>query len=227
MEKHEPSTLQDLRQRFRDNPWAFAIVVAGPSGAGKTSICQEVLAHDSDVRRCVTTTTRPRRSDEVDGVMRHFVSEETFADLEVQDAFVEQAIVHGFRYGATFEAVIKALSDNRVMLMDVDVQGVESWKQVLESHCVTVFVLPPSLEELEARLKGRQTEEETSLKIRLENAIGEMRQAGSYDYVIVNDDLDRSVADFLAIIRAERSKASRKKEVLPNLGISESSVAHH
>lgn len=227
MEKYEPSTLRDLRQRFQDNPGAFAVVVAGPSGAGKTSICQEVLVYDPDVRRCVTTTTRPKRSDEVDGVMRHFVSEETFADLEVQDAFVEQAIVYGFRYGATFEEVIKALFDNRVMLMDVDVQGVETWKQVLQNHCVTVFVLPPSLEELEVRLKGRQTEEETSLQIRLENAIGEMRQAGSYDYLIVNDDLDRSVADLLAIIRAERSKASRKKEALSNLGISESSVAHH
>jgi guanylate kinase len=211
-----------LRQKSVDNPDAFAVVLAGPSGVGKTSMCEAVLGAEADVRKCVTTTTRPKRMDEVDGVSRHFVSVDKFKTMLKRGEFVENAGVHGYLYGATFDAVSEALSGGRVMLMDVDVQGVATWQRVLEDRCVTVFVVPPSLEVLAERLAARESEAESTFNLRMENAIAELRQSNTGDFIIVNDKLENAVSDLRAIVRAERRRTSRMVLSVLDLGSTDS-----
>ncbi len=209
MIKSEKTGVERMRQKLSDSPDAFAVVVAGPSGVGKTSICQGVLHADSGVRCCVTTTTRPPRDDEIEGVARHFVTVAQFEAMQKRGDFVESAKVHGHLYGATFNAVAKALSGGQVMLMDVDVQGVAAWKKVLGDRCVTVFVVPPSLDVLAERLNARQSESLSAFRLRMENAVSELVQAKNSDYVVVNDKLEQAIADLLAIIHAERQRTRR------------------
>jgi len=177
-----------------------------------------LLEQDATVRPCVTTTTRPKRPGEVDGRDYHFVTEPVFAQKLKQMAFVEHASVHGHRYGATREAVEAAAGDRCVMLLDVDVQGAENWRRVLGEQCVTVFLRPPSWEVLMRRLKGRRTESERALQIRLENARGELDRAGAYDYLVVNDSLEHAVSMLEAIITAEKHRPARMPEVPEGLG---------
>ena len=209
MIKSEETDVERIRQKLSDNPAAFAVVVAGPSGVGKTSICQGVLRADSSIRQCVTTTTRPPRNDEVEGVARHFVTVAQFETMQKRGDFVESAEVHGHLYGATFDAVARALSGGQMMLMDVDVQGVAAWKKVLRDRCVTVFVVPPSLDVLAERLNARQSESASAFRLRMENAVSELVQAKNSDYVVVNDKLEQAIADLLAIIHAERRRTQR------------------
>ncbi len=162
----------------------------------------------------MTTTTRPMRPGEVDGEDYHFVSEEVFQEKLDRGAFVEWAEVYDYRYGATADAASQALSGGGAMLLDVDVQGAETWKQVLEDQCVTVFVLPPSIELLRGRLEGRRTEEARALRRRMENARRELARADRYDYLIVNDDLATAISELRAIIRAERQRSWRMASVL-------------
>ncbi|MCY3679937.1 MAG: guanylate kinase [Gemmatimonadetes bacterium] len=217
MIKSEEMDVERIRQKLSDNPAAFAVVVAGPSGVGKTSMCQGVLCTDPSVRRCVTTTTRPPRDDEIQGVARHFVTVAQFEAMQTRGDFIESAEVHGHLYGATFDAVAEALCDGHVMLMDVDVQGVAAWKKVLGNRCVTVFVVPPSLDVLAKRLNARQSESASAFRLRMENAVSELVQAKNSDYVVVNDKLEQAIADLLAIIRAERLRTRRM--CLRRLGI--------
>ena len=209
MIKSEETDVERIRQKVSDNPAAFAVVVAGQSGVGKTSMCQGILRADLSVRRCVTTTTRPPRDDEIQGVARHFVTVAQFETMQTRGDFVESAEVHGHLYGATFDAVAKAMSGGQVMLMDVDVQGVAAWKKVLGDRCVTVFVVPPSLDVLAKRLNARQSESASAFRLRMENAVSELVQAKNSDYVVVNDKLEQAIADLLAIIRAERQRTRR------------------
>lgn len=209
MIKSEEIDVERIRQNLSDNPAAFAVIVAGPSGVGKTSMCQEVLRADPGVRRCVTTTTRPPRDDEIEGVARHFVTVAQFEAMQKRGDFVESAKVHGHLYGATFDAVAKALNGGQVILMDVDVQGVAAWKKVLGDRCVTVFVVPPSLDVLAERLNARQSESTSAFRLRMENAVSELVQAKNSDYVVVNDKLEQAIADLLAIIHAERQRTRR------------------
>lgn len=220
---------QVLREKLACDPSAFAVVVAGPSGVGKTTICRRVLSTEPDVRRCVTTTTRAPRQGEMDGQDRHFVSEQTFRNMLERGEFIEYAQVHGHWYGAAVEAVQEALSDGHVMLMDVDVQGVQTWVEVLADRCVTVFVLPPSMGALSLRLSQRKSESRDIFQLRMDNAIAEMRQAASYDYLIVNEDLRCAVDDLKAIIRAERSRTRRRSLHLSELGFEQKETCppHH
>lgn len=211
-----------LQQKLLRDPQAFAVVVVGPSGVGKTTVCREVLKVESDVFRCATTTTRPPRPEEIEGVERHFVSHEAFLALQKQDVFIEQAEVHGHLYGATLDAVYAAMQNGRVMLMDVDVQGMVTWKKALKERCVTVFVLPPSLDKLKERLVSRQTENESHLQLRMENATEELRQADLCDYIIINDQVPEAVAHLRAIIQAERFRSFRMEKHLYQLGLKQS-----
>jgi guanylate kinase len=155
----------------------------------------------------------------VDGVDYHFVSEDAFRAGLARGDFVEWAVVHGFQYGAAVESVEAALVDGQVMLLDIDVQGTVTWKRALEERCVTVFVLPPSLEVLQERLRGRRTEGKSSYQVRMKNARRELAQADSYDYAVVNDDLDRAVGALRAVIEAERCRPRRLHGLLSGLGV--------
>lgn len=211
--------ITDLQKKLGVDPKAFAVVVAGPSGVGKTTICRRILVQNPDIKRCVTTTTRKPRQEETEGVERHFVSAKAFQDMLAKGQFVEHAEVHGHLYGATLDAVYAAMKGGHVMLMDVDVQGVVAWKETLKDRCVTVFVLPPSLETLEKRLADRESETESHFELRMNNAIEELRQAQICDYIIVNDDLEDAVLHLQSIIDGERHKSVRMQDPLEKLGI--------
>jgi guanylate kinase len=223
----DPSSTQQALQPPDDAPApeclvkeskAFALVVSGPSGVGKSTLCDALEAGDDGVRSCVTTTTRARREGEVDGEHYHFVSDKAFRRLIEADELVEYAEVHGFCYGATRQAVAEVLRGDTVMLLDIDVQGAETWKRFLGDRCVRVFVLPPSIESLRRRLEGRKTEGRSSFQRRMETARRELLKAPSYDYVIVNDTLEQAVAELQAIVQAERRRPRRMEDVLCKFG---------
>ena len=216
MEK--PFGVEALRDRLVRDPASFVVVLSGPAGAGKTSIRQRLLERDGTLRRCVTTTTRAKRHDETDGIDYHFVLEEAFRSGLKQGCFLEWAEVYGFLYGATFEAVAQALEEGGVVLLVVDVQGTAAWKRMLKERCVSVFVLPPSVNALEERLGGRKTEAAAALKLRMENARFELARAAEFDYLIVNRDLDRAVSDVQELIRVERRRPWRTPGLLAEFG---------
>ena len=210
----ESRGIDSLQDRLDCNPGSFAVVLSGPAGAGKTSVAQGLLARDASLRRCVTTTTRAKRPDETDGVDYHFVSEAAFRSGMKLGCFLEWAEVYGCFYGATFEAAASAIGNGGVSLLVVDVQGAAAWKRVLNECCVSVFVLPPSASVLEARLRGRQSEGAGALDRRLKNARTELARAREFDYLVVNTDLDRAIADVEGMIRAERRRPRRTPDLL-------------
>jgi len=216
-QKGNTLAVKALQQRLSEDPAAFAMVVAGPSGVGKTTLCQLVLEAESDVNRCVTTTTRAPRAEEKEGLQRHFVSQNEFLSMVEAGRFIEHAQVHGDWYGTTLEAVYAAMKNGRVMLMDVDVQGVVTWQKALGHKCVTVFVLPPSVDKLEQRLASRQTETELHFRLRMKNAVEELQKATLCDYIIVNDQLSDSVTHMRSIIQSVRHRALRMQNHLFHL----------
>ncbi|MDE2888073.1 MAG: guanylate kinase [Gemmatimonadota bacterium] len=212
MEK--PFGIEALQDRLDRHPESFVVILSGPAGAGKTSIRQGLLDRDNTLRRCVTTTTRAKRHDETNGIDYHFVSEDEFRFGLEEGCFFEWAEVYGFLYGATFEAIARAIERRGVVLLVVDVQGTAAWKRLLNKRCVSVFVLPPSVKVLEQRLGGRMTEAVGALKRRLENARCELDKAVEFDYLVVNSDLDRAISDVQELIRVERRRPRRTPDLL-------------
>ena len=184
------------------------IVVSGPSGAGKTSICSALLARLPDTVWSVSVTTRPPRHGEVDGESYVFVSGEEFDARRAKGDFLENAEYVGHKYGTPRGPVENALSCGRNVVMEIDVQGgVQVAERMPES--VRVFVLPPDMRSLRARLEGRKTEAEEQLKRRLAQADGEIataRDSGCYDHFVVNDVLESTIEEVMGIIRRERDR---------------------
>jgi guanylate kinase len=186
----------------------FALVISGPSGAGKTTFVQRLVEKFPDLRFSVSATTRPRRGGEVDGQEYHFLSTAEFEARVAAGEFLEHADVHGARYGTLRSEVFPVLAAGRCPLLDVDVQGGLRVKHQMPD-AVLVFLLPPSMQELQARLRGRQTETEEKLQRRLQRAPDEIRCLSEYDYVVVNSSHERTQADLEAIVRAERVRCAR------------------
>ena len=184
------------------------LVMTGPSGAGKTTLSRRVLADQPDMAFSVSYTTRPGRDGEVDGVDYHFVPAADFQARLDRREFLEHARVHGNLYGTYRPKVEERVGAGGVVLLDIDVQGA---RQVRASgiDAVFLFVLPPSFDELERRLRGRGTDADDVIARRLGIARREMAEAPWFDYLVVNDDLDRATADFLSVVRAERLRRSR------------------
>ncbi len=181
------------------------IVISGPSGVGKDAVLEELLRIYPNAQRCVTVTTRPPRDNEINGVDYTFVSEDDFQKLIDNGSFLEHAIVHGNRYGTPKKWVIEKLSEKIDIILKIDVQGgLEVKKQ--KPDAVIIFLCPPSLEELEKRLRGRNTELESDIQVRLKNARGELDMIAKYDYVVVNDDLRIAAEELRSIIIAEHRK---------------------
>ncbi|MCI5222150.1 MAG: guanylate kinase [Candidatus Electrothrix sp. AR4] len=180
------------------------LVLSAPSGCGKTTILNQVMAKISGVVFSVSHTTRPPRLGEKDGRDYHFVSEEQFAAIRDQQpsGFLEWAEVHGNFYGTSRGEVEAQLAKGEDVILDIDIQGAEQVRR--NANPVTVFITPPSLLELERRLRGRGTESPENLSIRLANAEQEMQAADTYSYRIVNDKLDQAVLDLEAVILTER-----------------------
>jgi guanylate kinase len=186
------------------------IVVSAPSGAGKSSLAERALKRISGLRFSVSYTTRGPRGSEKDGVDYHFVSGDEFRAMEDRGEFLESAEVHGYLYGTHRAAVDELLAQGLDVILDIDVQGAaQVTNRVTEA--ITVFILPPSRETLEARLRSRNLNEPNDLERRLRNAAVEVGLYEKFNYVIVNDDIDRALASLEAIITAERCRLSRQR----------------
>lgn len=179
-------------------------VVSAPSGAGKNTVLREALRRDAELALSITATTRAPRPGEADGVDYVFLSAEEFDRRIAEGAFVEWADVHGHRYGTLREPLDRLLASGRDAVLQIDVQGMRSLR-ASGLPVVTIFLAPPSLDELERRLRDRGTERENTIRLRLENARRELAARDEYDYVVVNDVVDHAVDRLLAIVAAERA----------------------
>jgi len=185
----------------------FPIVVSGPSGAGKTSLVEMLLAGDPLIHRSVSTTTRATRAGEKEGVDYFFVDHPRFEKLK-ENELIEWAEVYGQLYGTRKAYVEEQLAAGFDVLLNIDIQGANKVKRVFPA-AVMVFILPPSLADLEQRLRGRGGLAATDLKARLAAARTEMGACTGYDYLVVNDDIERASADLRAIVTAERCRRER------------------
>jgi guanylate kinase len=192
------------------------IVVSAPSGAGKSSLAERALKRISGLRFSVSYTTRGPRGAEKDGVDYNFVSDDEFRAMADRGEFLESAEVHGYLYGTHRAAVDELLAQGLDVILDIDVQGAEQVTNRV-AEAITVFILPPSREVLEARLRSRNLNEPNDLERRLRNAAVEVRLYEKFDYVIVNDDIDRALVSLEAIITAERSRLSRQRSYVGSI----------
>jgi guanylate kinase len=186
-------------------------VLSSPSGAGKTTMSRALLAEDGDITMSVSATTRRPRPGEVDGVDYYFVSADQFQTMIDGNALLEWATVFGHRYGTPRSAVEDALAAGRDVLFDIDWQGTQQLQQTdAASDLVRVFILPPTLAELERRLRGRNTDHPEVIADRMSRACDEIRHWGEYDYVLVNDDAEACLNEIRSILRAERLRRKRQ-----------------
>jgi guanylate kinase len=186
------------------------LVLSSPSGAGKSTIARNLLETDNGLELSVSVTTRARRASEIDGVHYHFLSQREFERLRDSDDLLEWAEVHGNFYGSPREPVERAMAEGRDILFDIDWQGAHQLAEKMRTDVVSIFILPPSMAELKVRLHRRAEDNEETIAKRLKNAAAEIEQWRSYDYVIVNDDLDRAYDAVLAIVKAERLRRDRR-----------------
>lgn len=192
----------------------FMLVLSSPSGAGKTSIVNRLLEGDKNVNVSISMTTRPQRPGEQEGKDYFFVSKETFKFMLKNDDFLEHAEVFGNYYGTPKQYVYDTLAQGKDILFDIDWQGTQQLAQLARVDLVSIFILPPSLQELEKRLQKRAQDAQEVIYNRMKEASNEVSHWAEYDYVIVNEDLDKSVQYVHAIITAERLKRTRQKGLL-------------
>jgi len=183
-------------------------VVSSPSGAGKSIILKRVRAADPSILFSVSATTRPPRQGESEGREYYFLTRDEFMRRVKAGEFLEWAEVHGNLYGTLRSEMDRLKAAGQDAVLEIDVQGAASLR-ALGCDIISVFILPPSLEELERRLRKRGTEAPEGLALRVQNARREMEHYNEYDFVIVNDNLDTAVADFQAIVRAQRCRPER------------------
>ncbi|MFK5981067.1 MAG: guanylate kinase [Rhizobiaceae bacterium] len=186
------------------------LVLSSPSGAGKSTIARTILANEPRLELSVSVTTRARRGSEIDGQHYHFISRAEFERLEQTDALLESAEVHGNFYGTPRDAVNQALTTGKDMLFDIDYQGAQQLMEKARVDVVSIFILPPSMVELESRLHRRAEDTEEVIVQRLKNAGIEIPHWREYDYVVINHDLDRAYNEVRSILTAERLRRDRR-----------------
>jgi len=186
------------------------IVLSSPSGAGKSTIARMLLGADSEVTMSISATTRPKRPAEKNGVDYHFVDDSEFDRMIEAGEFVEWAHVFGHRYGTPKAPVKQALRRGRDILFDIDWQGARQLEPDFGEHLVTIFLLPPSMDELEKRLRARNQDSEDVIADRMRRAADEIDHWAEYEYVLVNRDMDSCLEQVRSIVTAERSKKARQ-----------------
>lgn len=195
----------------------FLLIVSGPAGTGKGTVCKEILERNKDVLYSISATTRNPREGEVDGVNYIFTEEDKFKDMVEKGEFLEHAYVHTNYYGTPKKYVMDQVEKGQIVLLEIDVQGALQIKQNY-SEAIFVFLLPPSMKELKSRIIKRGTESMEDIERRYENAFKEIELLGKYDYFVVNNQVDQAVEDIEAIIRAEKLRVKRhtniKEEIL-------------
>ncbi len=189
----------------------FIIVLSSPSGAGKTTLTRKLLESDPSLALSVSVTTRARRPNELDGVHYHFIAQARFDEMVVAGELLEYANVFGNSYGTPREPVERELTAGRVIVSDLDWQGTQQLGQsTLAADVVSIFILPPSIGELERRLTQRNQDSPAVVRHRMDKAMDEMSHWPEYEYVLVNNDLPDSLASLQAIVMAERAKRKRQ-----------------
>ena len=206
----DPSPDQPTRRRR-----GLLIVLSSPSGAGKTTISRMLLEADGEITMSISATTRPKRPGEVDDVDYHFVDDPGFDRMIEAGEFVEWAHVFGYRYGTPKAPVKQALREGSDILFDIDWQGARQLEPDFGEHLVTIFLLPPSMEELERRLRTRGTDSEEIIADRMRRAADEIGHWAEYEYVLVNSDTDDCIRQVKAIVAAERLKKARQTGLHP------------
>jgi guanylate kinase len=184
-------------------------VLSSPSGAGKSTIARMLMESDDGVAMSVSATTRPIRPGEVDGTDYHFVDDARFEEMVASGEFLEWAHVFGHRYGTLKSEVMRVIEGGRDVLLDIDWQGTQQLKQV-DPDIVRVFILPPSMEELERRLRKRGTDADEVIARRMARAAAEISHWAEYDYVLINNDAEKCRELAHNILKAERLKATRR-----------------
>ncbi len=182
------------------------LVLSGPSGAGKSSLIEKVTEAIGPYYFSISTTTRPMREGEIDGVHYHFVDEATFKKEIEDEMFLEYAIVHGNYYGTSITPVKKALKEGKLVIFDIDVQGHDAVQHRLGDITTSVFITTPTLGELERRLEARATDSRDVIEKRIEMAKREIQRMSEYDFIIVNDDLDDAAQKLVTVAKAARLK---------------------
>ncbi|HEY1405107.1 MAG TPA: guanylate kinase [Spirochaetota bacterium] len=193
-------------------PSSVSVVISAPSGAGKTTLIRELMRKDLRIAFSVSTTTRPRREGEVEGKSYYYIDDETFRGMIDDNQFLEWAKVHSHYYGTSRKEIDRIWGDGKIPLFDVDVQGAKNLRSALPD-AVFIFVMPPSVRTLADRLTNRKTENAEELSIRLSNAAREMREFPWYDYVVINDQVERAVSDIESIIHAASLSRDRMRHI--------------
>jgi len=204
--EHAPGRTRDLPFRFV--PGGFLLVVSGPSGAGKGTLVERLVTARPDCVFSISSTTRPKRNSEQDGVQYEFVTREEFDRRRSANHFLEWAEVHGHLYGTPVKFVNENVKAGRIVVLDVDVQGGASVRRA-RPDAVSVFIYPPSIDALRQRLLKRGTDAADVVETRLGNAPGELEQYREYQYLVMNDDLEQAISRLVAIVDAERARVAR------------------
>lgn len=187
------------------NKEGLAIILSAPSGTGKTTVCLSLKQRDPDLQFSISYTTRPPRDQERDGADYHFISDDVFQKMLDEKAFLEWAEIHGNRYGTSVEKLEEVRKNGKNVVIELDVCGVETLRSLRFSG-IYIFILPPSMKELEARLTQRATESKDQIQARLKVGRTEITKIQSYDYVITNHEVKDTVDTILSILKAEQSK---------------------
>src|SRR3954454_1909711 len=201
--------------QFRRQRRGLLIVLSSPSGAGKSTIARMLLESDREVTMSISATTRPKRPGEAESVDYHFVDDAEFDRMIAANEFVEWAHVFGYRYGTPKAPVKQALRRGRDILFDIDWQGARQLEPDFGEHLVTIFLLPPSMAELEHRLRARGTDAGEVIADRMRRAADEISHWAEYEYVLINDEMDECLDKVRAIIASERAKRVRQTNLVP------------
>jgi guanylate kinase len=179
-------------------------VITAPSGAGKTSLIEALMKADPSLQLSISYTTRAPRPGEKDGADYHFIDDAGFLAMKGRGEFLESAEVHGYRYGTSKKVITDALARGEDLILEIDWQGARQVRSIYP-ECVGIFILPPSIEELERRMRARGQDAEAVIRRRLDNARGEMDHAGEFDYAIINKDFQTALRKLAEIIQKERA----------------------
>ncbi len=201
--------MTDTRAPLAIRRRGLMLVLSSPSGAGKSTIARNLLENDHGFELSVSVTTRPRRPSEIEGVHYHFRTRREFEVLRDSDQLLEWAEVHGNFYATPRAPAEQAMAEGRDMLFDIDWQGAQQLREKIRGDIVSVFILPPSMTELRARLQRRAEDSAATIETRLANARNEIEHWREYDYVVVNRDLDQPFGQVRAIVAAERLRRDR------------------
>lgn len=191
-------------------------IVSAPSGAGKTTLVKMLMDHDQGIRHSISYTTRQPRPGEVHGKDYHFIDIQTFLGMRERGEFLEWAEVHGNFYGTSRVWLEDEMRAGRDTLLEIDWQGAQQVRQLMP-QAVTIFIVPPSIEELERRLRGRGQDSEEVIQRRVAAALGELRHVDEFDFVIINNDLQEALGDLAAAVRASRLNFSRQRMRYPEV----------